>query len=338
MDTITHIVLGAVIAEPLIAKQTGKRALFLGAAAQSLPDIDFVAAFWLPATDNLLAHRGFTHSILFVVLLTPVLSLVTKHWLKQSNVSLNRWMLFFSIQLFVHLLIDTCNAYGVGLLEPLGHQRFSFNLLFVADPFYSSSLAIAFIVLVLLKDTDTRRLRWAYVGLIISTFYVFHAVVNKFTIERKLDKALLAQSMGTGNRLTTPTLFNNWLWYVVAESDSGFHIGYTSVFGEKEEIDFTHFNRNEYLLTKINDKPSVDKLKRFSQGFYVLTNERDTVCFNDLRFSQIAGWHNPRAPFVFHYYLQYPEANKFVLQRGRFTGWNKEVTHSFLEHMRGKMP
>ncbi len=36
--------------------------MLYGAIAASLPDIDFIAAFWMNTTDDLLAHRGFTHS------------------------------------------------------------------------------------------------------------------------------------------------------------------------------------------------------------------------------------------------------------------------------------
>jgi len=52
MDSITHIVLGACIGEVFIGKKAGKRALLLGAVANSLPDIDFVASFLLPPTNN----------------------------------------------------------------------------------------------------------------------------------------------------------------------------------------------------------------------------------------------------------------------------------------------
>jgi membrane-bound metal-dependent hydrolase YbcI (DUF457 family) len=43
--------------------------MFLGAVAQSVPDIDFIASFWTSTSENLLAHRGFTHSILFTLLM-----------------------------------------------------------------------------------------------------------------------------------------------------------------------------------------------------------------------------------------------------------------------------
>ncbi len=69
MDSITHIVLGATIGEAVAGKQLGKKAMLIGAIAQSIPDIDFLLAIWLRPIDNLLAHRGFTHSFFFAVTL-----------------------------------------------------------------------------------------------------------------------------------------------------------------------------------------------------------------------------------------------------------------------------
>ncbi|HLP38350.1 metal-dependent hydrolase, partial [Lacibacter sp.] len=67
MDSITHIALGACIGEAFFEKGFGKKAMLWGALAQSIPDIDFVASFWMGTADDLLAHRGFTHSLLFAV-------------------------------------------------------------------------------------------------------------------------------------------------------------------------------------------------------------------------------------------------------------------------------
>ncbi|MFZ9660651.1 MAG: metal-dependent hydrolase, partial [Chitinophagaceae bacterium] len=75
MDTITHIALGACIGELFTDKQFGKRAMIWGALAQSIPDIDFIAGFWLSPTADLIAHRSFTHSILFGILISFFLAL-----------------------------------------------------------------------------------------------------------------------------------------------------------------------------------------------------------------------------------------------------------------------
>src|SRR5688500_20343201 len=112
--------------------------MFLGALAQSIPDLDFIASFWNDTASNLLAHRGFTHSLLFDVLATLGFGLVAEHFHKTHRIGYKRWNLFFLVQITTHLFIDLFNNYGIGLLEPFSHQRFSFNTMFVADPFFRS--------------------------------------------------------------------------------------------------------------------------------------------------------------------------------------------------------
>lgn len=131
--------------------------MFLGAVAQNVPDIDFVASIWTTTSENLLAHRGFTHSILFTLLITPLLALLAERWHRPHDISLKKWMLFFGVQAFIHLLLDGMNMYGVGWFEPFSHHRVSYNWIYVADPFYSAWLGIAFVVLLILKRNHPQK-------------------------------------------------------------------------------------------------------------------------------------------------------------------------------------
>jgi inner membrane protein len=89
-------------------------------------------------------------------------------------------------------------------------------------------------------------------------------------------------------------------------------------------------------LDRVEDKPDVEELLRFSQGYYTVENRNDSIVFNDLRFGQITGWNNPNAQFAFHYYLNYPEANLFVVQRGRFANWNRKTIGSMIRRIAGR--
>ena len=70
MDSLTHIAVGACMGEGFVGKKVSRKAMLWGALAQSIPDIDFLAALWMDTPRSLLAHRGFTHSILFGVLIS----------------------------------------------------------------------------------------------------------------------------------------------------------------------------------------------------------------------------------------------------------------------------
>lgn len=316
-------------------KQLGKRAMFLGAVAQSVPDVDFVASLWSNTSENLLAHRGFTHSILFVLLITPLLALLAERWHRPHDISIKEWILFFGAQAFIHLLIDGMNVYGVGWFEPFSHHRVSYNWIFVADPFYSVWLGIAFVVLLILKRKHPKRSWWVKFGVGMSSIYLLYCGLNKIKIDNDVRDIFRKQHISFNSYFTTPTPLNNWLWYVVAENDSGFNIGYRSLFDKERKIDFHFIARNDSLLKPVSDHEDLQKLIRFSKGYYSVQNWNDTLVFNDIRFGQMTGWQNPAARFVFHYFLQHPNDNKFVVQRGRFTGWNREALKSLIRRIKG---
>jgi inner membrane protein len=127
MDSITHIALGACMGEAFAGKKLGKRAMIWGALAQSIPDIDFVASFWMDTASDLLAHRGFTHSFLFLFIAAPVMALAAEKWHRPHNISFKKWLIFFFAVIGVHLFIDGFNNYGTGWLEPFSHHRFCFE-------------------------------------------------------------------------------------------------------------------------------------------------------------------------------------------------------------------
>ena len=56
--------------EAFAGRTVGKKAMLWGILAQSIPDIDFISSLWLDTADHLLAHRGFTHSILFAIIIS----------------------------------------------------------------------------------------------------------------------------------------------------------------------------------------------------------------------------------------------------------------------------
>jgi inner membrane protein len=121
----------------------------------------------------------------------------------------------------------------------------------------------------------------------------------------------------------------------VAGNDSGYHVGYRSVFDSKKQIAFEYFPRNDSLLKTATDRETLQKLIRFSQQFYTVEKWNDTLVFNDLRFGQVVGWQSPREHFAFHYYLNYPKENKLVVQRGRFAKWNRASMQALIRRIKG---
>jgi inner membrane protein len=253
MDTVTHIVLGAAIGEILAGEKLGKRALLIGALAGNLPDIDFVASFWLDSARDVWFHRGITHSLLFVGVISLLLAWAARRLYRSGRagrlaglagrsgsasrsgrivpMTFRQWWLFFGIQMLVHIFIDAFNAYGTGWFEPFNSYRVTFNVLFVADPLYSCWLGVAFVALLILRRDSTARKRWARFGLVLSSIYLCFCLVNKWRIDRVVEGQLRQQAIRYDRFFTTPTPLNSLLWYVVAADSKGDeYTGYRSVF------------------------------------------------------------------------------------------------------------
>lgn len=335
MDSFTHIVLGACIGELVAGKQLGKKAMLIGAIANSFPDIDFVASFWLPLTTDLLAHRGFTHSFLFIALASPLLAFMCGKLFRSTGVSFGRWVFFWSLQMFVHIFIDAFNAYGTGWFEPFSHYRVSFNSMFVADPLFTIWPCMAAIALLVLKKVHYARRYWATGALLLSSVYLASGVGYKTFIDNGIRKELADKGLPVQKYFSTPTPLNNLLWYVVAQSDSGFYVAYRSVFDKGNETKFRYQCRNAGLLENATNKEDISKLVRFSQGFYTAEMRHDTLLFNDLRFGEIAGWQDSLPSCVFYYYPDIAGANELVVQRGRFARWDGSMLRSFIRRIAG---
>ncbi len=334
MDTLTHIALGACIGEIVAGRQIGKKALVLGALAQNLPDIDFVASFWLPTAGDVMAHRGFTHSLLFAMLVTPLLAWYSTKIFRTGGMEFRRWVLFWGLQILVHIFIDAFNAYGTGWFEPFSHYRVSFNTLFVADPLFTLWPAIAAGLLFVSGLGNRKRIAWAKAGLGLSGLYLLCGVAFKLYIDNAVAGDLKEKGIAAGRYFTTPTPLNNMLWYVVAEGENGYYAGYKSVF-DKKNAPFRYVYRNDSLLKNETGSAELKTLKRFSQGYYSAEMWHDTLVFNDMRFGEMLGWRGAETRFVFHYFLRRQQDNKLIVQRGRFAGWDKATFHAFLRRIKG---
>jgi inner membrane protein len=173
------------------------------------------------------------------------------------------------------------------------------------------------------------------VGLVFPGIYLLYCLFNKSTIDREVKEILAKQKIAYTRYFTTPAPLQNWLWYVVAGTDSGYHVGFRSLFDKKKEIQFEYFKRKDSLLAAVDDHAEVQRLIRFSEQFYTVEKWSDTIVFNDLRFGQIIGWQNPKEKFVFHYFLQHPDDNTLVIQRGRFARWDWEVAKNMWKRIKG---
>jgi inner membrane protein len=336
MDTLTHTVIGACLGEAIAGKQMGKKAMFWGAVANNLPDIDVAVAFWTNETKTLLLHRGITHSILFAVVMTPLLAFALKKIYNKYPVTRSQWLLLVGSGLFIHIFIDALTTYGTGWFEPFSHYRVSLNTIFILDPIFTLPVLIASIALLVLKKDSTKRRMWWKAGLTLSALYMTFTIINKLYVNHVSEKNFKTDNIAFNDYMATPTPVNNFLWYIIARAGNKYYIGYYSLFDKNDIITFEEVPKNDSLLSLPCDPAQVADLMRFSKGYYCAKIENDTIIFSDMRFGQLGGWYRKNSPFIFNFKMAKNCSNRTALQKGRFGAFDKEAIKQLFKRIGGK--
>jgi len=336
MDSISHIVLGAAIGEAVLGKKIGRKAMLCGAIADTIPDFDVFAESCNTHAQQLMVHRGITHSFLFVVIIAPILGWLLHKGLNKTGVSWKSctWLFFWG--LLSHIVIDAMTCYGTGWFEPFSSYRVSFNTIFVADPFYTIPLLICVLIALIAKNASAKRVKWNIAGLIISSIYLVFTMLNKWHINGKMKESIAKQNIDITEFVTTPTPLNNFLWMSYAKDSCGFWFGYYSVFDEANDIAFFHVDQKKELLSAYQNEASVKLLKQFSKNYYCMNKINNDVYFNDIRFGQIGGWDKPTDAFVFSFKLNKDADNSMALDRSKFKGSYSDAISSLVTRIKGK--
>jgi len=138
MDNLTHTLAGFALAESGL-----KRATRLGTAtlllAANLPDLDGLSYLVGSSSDGLAFRRGWTHGVLAMVVLPPLLAaglLLSARMTSRKSEGV-RWkglLLLAAVGVWSHPLLDLLNTYGVRLLMPFSGRWFYGDALFIVDP------------------------------------------------------------------------------------------------------------------------------------------------------------------------------------------------------------
>ncbi|MDQ2670869.1 MAG: metal-dependent hydrolase, partial [Gemmatimonadota bacterium] len=140
---------GAALAESGLKHRTalGAAALLIGA---NLPDIDVLSYLGGP-NFPLAFRRGWTHGVLALVLLPPLLTAALvgfdrlaermRSAVLPTSVRPRELLLLSYIAVWSHPVLDTLNVYGVRWLMPFAERWFYGDVLFIVDPWLTLVLA-----------------------------------------------------------------------------------------------------------------------------------------------------------------------------------------------------
>ena len=141
MEPVTHFLTGACLGRAGLNRKTALATLTVTLAAEA-PDLDVLGEFKGPVF-GFAHHRGFTHSLLGLVLVSAlVVGFVYLIWrlrgrrLKNPNLP-PRWGLLFGFAYLAgltHILLDFTNGYGVRPFWPFSEKWYEWDIVFIVDP------------------------------------------------------------------------------------------------------------------------------------------------------------------------------------------------------------
>lgn len=300
MDSLTQIVLGAAVGEAVLGKKVGNRAMLWGAIAGTIPDLDVIARF---LTDTITAtemHRGFSHSIVFSVLMAPILGWGVHQIKKRADVGWQGWAKLFFWGLFTHPLLDAFTTWGTQLFWPF-ESRLAFNNIFVIDPLYTLPFLACVIIAAFKKRGSLSRKRTNNLGLYLSTGYLALTLLLKWAAHSKITEALEEQNIAYTQMSTRPAPMNTVLWNANVDAGDQYLIGDYSFFDSKP-VQFKAYPKKRAEAVDMIPKDEVQRLIAVSEGWYILEAENGQWIYNDLRFGLIP-IDPENAQFVFRYKL-----------------------------------
>ena len=307
MDSLTQLVLGAAVGEAVLGKKIGNKAILWGAIGGTIPDLDVVLKYFFDEITATQMHRGFSHSLVFVILISPILGWLAKKIHKKLNeVSFKDWTIMFFWIVLTHPLLDAHTTWGTQFFWPLKY-RLAYQNIFVVDPLYTLPFLIFVLITMFYKRNHPNRKLFNRIGIIVSSFYMLLTIGFKYISHISFTNQLKSKKIEYLELNTKPTPLNSILWNALVETETGFITAYYSLFDSKEIHFSREFKKNHQLLNPYKDQKVIKQLVEISNGWYYIEKVNDKLLFWDMRFGQ-SGLDPNNSPYVWLYEL-FPNEN-----------------------------
>lgn len=282
MDSLTQVVLGASVAMATMGRRTAAwKAALWGAIAGTLPDLDALLDHG-DAVLNMVRHRAETHALFYLVLAAiPLGWLVAR--LHGETPLWRRWWWTMTLVLVTHVLLDALTVYGTQLLLPFSNEAYGAGSLFIIDPAYTLPLLAGLLLALVRPGTGARANQ---LGLVLSTVYLAWSLLAQAWVSDHARESLARAGLGHERLLVTPAPFSTMLWRVVAVDGAHYHEGYYALLDRGRPVAFRSHDRGAGVLDVHADHPQVQRIARFSDGFFRLREQGGALRLTDLRMGQ----------------------------------------------------
>ncbi len=272
--------LGAAVAEAALGRHIGRRALLLGAALGTLPDLDVVIQY-PDAIDAFTRHRGFSHSLFVLSLASIPIAMACRRRLDRGRAaSAGLWCFAVWAVLITHALLDGFTVYGTQLFWPLPVPPVAVGSIFIIDPMYT--LPMLFGLWFAWRWRDVRGRRANAVGLVVAQVWLLVLLVLQQVVQSDVLEAFEVQDVQASAVMILP-LPTGLMWRVVAIEGDDVLESWVSLIDGSDEIRLDRLPRDLNRLGVLDAMPSVQRLRWFTRDFLALREIDGTLVLSDLR-------------------------------------------------------
>lgn len=315
MDSVSQFVLGAAIGELTLGRQLGRKAMLVGGLLGTLPDLD-VLVHYSDAVASYTLHRSWSHSLVILGLVSPLLAWLLHHVFPDRWVAIARaatgesdsptlgyknWFWCVFLVLLTHPILDGFTVYGTQLLWPLPVRPVAWGSVFIIDPIYTIPLIVGLLVACRYRRIAHRAVA---AGLLASTVYLTTTVLVQQHVRSIAIQSLQDQQLASDKVLIAPSPFSI-LWRVVSMDNEHYHEGFYSLLDQSKQVRFAKYNSNRNLIEQHYTHWPISRLDWFSNGMISASREGDEMIINDLRMGV-------EASFVFRFMVGRWNESEFV--------------------------
>lgn len=310
-------------------KEHIRPALFAGAIAGMIPDLDVLIRSSTDPLLNLQYHRHFTHALAFIPIGGFIAVLLC--WPVMKRALPFRLLLLCCIAAYAtHGLLDACTNYGTHLLWPFSNLRTSWNIISIIDPIFTLT------ILALLAVCSYRRsVKPALLAACFGLFYFSLGVVQR----ERAEMAMFAEAARRNHTIerfeVKPSFGNLLVWRGQYLADGIIHtdayrappLGEVVPVGTGEQIAlFAGYGNLPEGSVQAKD---IDRFRFFSDGWLAQLPGNPTL-IGDMRFATLP--HQLQPLWAIQLFPAEPERHvAFVNLRGEtgraFTTLWKMIVH-----------
>jgi len=289
----------------------------------------------------LIGSKGYFLPVLLAIGLYFLIKELYKEYLTKDQehpqVSYKEWAWLFFYAIVTHPILDAFTTFGTRLFWPFSDVRVSLSNISIVDPIYTIPFLATVIACGFYSRTDRRRQITNWVGIGVSCFYMMATMSTRKHVDKVMESSLSKQGIVPDKMISTPTIFNNILWFSIAQKDSNYYCGYYSLFDKERKIDSIRvLPQNQYLVKEFMDQKELKILTWFSEQYYNLMDlGNGRLQYNDLRYGTLSFKFDDPKDFIFHFNLTREGDHLKVLPERERPNRDPEELQKFWERLKG---